>query len=93
MPYSTLHELTKSMSPATGGHGFLKSKKRAKPNKPIFTIPKMKQVAKLAEGMGKTVTTFTVNGDGGFTLVASEPGATPEAESNEWDEVLPNGKA
>lgn len=56
--------------------------------KPAFSIPKMKQVAKLAEGMGKQVTGFTVNGDGGFTVTAVEPGTFTGSEPNPFDEVL-----
>lgn len=63
-----------------------KIKPAPKPKKP-FSIPKMKAVAKLAEGMGKAVTNFTVNGDGGFTVTAADPAQADN--SGYWDKILP----
>ncbi len=54
--------------------------------KPQFSVPKMKQVAKLAQTMGHTVTAYTVNGDGGFTITAADPSTSPNASGpSEWD--------
>lgn len=53
-----------------------------------FTVPKMKQVAKLAKSMGQEVTGFTVNADGGFTVITVEPGKSSATAANPWDEVL-----
>ncbi|WP_320199874.1 hypothetical protein RMR16_006170 [Agrobacterium sp. rho-13.3] len=54
--------------------------------KPKFSVPKMKQVAKLAQTMGQTVTAYTVNGDGGFTITAADPSTLPNASGpSEWD--------
>lgn len=88
MPDSTHDKLTQNKPTLSGGLGFLKLIKPPKPQKPAFSIPKMKQVAKLAEGMGKQVTAYTVNGDGGFTITAIEPGTFTGSEPNPFDEVL-----
>lgn len=88
MPDSTLDKLTRNKASQPVGMGFLKNIKPPKPQKPAFSVPKMKQVAKLAEGMGKQVTAFTVNGDGGFTVTAVEPGTFTGSEPNPFDEVL-----
>ncbi|WP_276118375.1 hypothetical protein [Pararhizobium qamdonense] len=61
------------------------SKFRAPATKPLFSIPKMKQVAKLAKDLGQTVTGFTVNGDGGFSVTTTEPGAISSTQPSEWD--------
>ncbi|WP_119257083.1 hypothetical protein [Shinella zoogloeoides] len=88
MPDSTLDKLPLQKSPGKGGFSFFKKLQQPTPQKPAFTIPKMKQVAKLAEGMGKQVTGFTVNGDGGFTITAVEPGTFTGSEPNPFDAVL-----
>jgi hypothetical protein len=46
------------------------------PKKP--TVPDMKKVAKLLEGMGKQVTGINYQPDG-FTVTAATPGAEPKA--------------
>lgn len=89
MPGSTLDKLTRNKTPHPVGLGFLKKIKPPKPQKPAFSVPKMKQVAKLAEGMGKQVTAFTVNGDGSFTVTTVEPGTFTGSEPNPFDVVLP----
>lgn len=86
MPASFLHNLP-PLNKSSGGMTFAGKIKPAPTPKKPFTIPKMKAVAKLAEGMGKAVTAFTVNGDGGFTVTAADP-AQAEA-SGYWDKVLP----
>lgn len=53
--------------------------------KPQFSVPKMKQVAKLAQTMGQTVTGYTINGDGGFTITAAVPGISDTTGPSEWD--------
>jgi len=88
MPDSTHDRLTRNKAAHSFGLGFLKKIKSPKSQKPAFSVPKMKQVAKLAEGMGKQVTGFTVNGDGGFTITAVEPGTFTGSEPNPFDEVL-----
>lgn len=90
MPDSTLDKLMQQQKPLSVGlPGFLKKIKQPKPQKSAFSVPKMKQVAKLAEGMGKQVTGFTVNGDGGFTITAVEPCTFTDSEPNPFDVVLP----
>jgi len=56
--------------------------------KALASIPKMKQVAKLATGMGLVVTGFTQNGDGGFTVATGLPVQVKQPLANPWDEVL-----
>jgi len=58
------------------------------PAKAVFTVPKMKQVAKLAESLGKKVTSLTVNGDGSFTVAVADPFTDPAKNPNPWDEEL-----
>ena len=98
MPDGLLHSLP-PLDKSSGGITFAgKIKPAPMPKKP-FSIPKMKAVAKLAEGMGKAVTGFTVNGDGGFTVTAATPGAEPKAgtapgDADWWEKkVLGDGSA
>jgi hypothetical protein len=62
--------------------------KRVKPSKlkSVVSIPKIKQVAKLAEGMGKKITALTLDKDGGFTITVADLEA--DYELNPFDEVL-----
>ncbi len=53
--------------------------------KAVASIPKMKQVAKLASSMGLAVTGFTQNGDGGFTVSTTTPGISDTSGPSEWD--------
>lgn len=92
MPDSTLSILQSASkgeprSRLTFHHGI---KPAPMPKKP--TVPDMKKVAKLLEGMGKQVTGINCHSNG-FTVTASTPGPNPASEQNEWDEVLPHGKA
>lgn len=68
-----------------GGMTFAgKIKPAPQPKKP--TVPDMKKVAKLLEGMGKQVTGITVQSDG-FTVAAADPAQAEK--SGYWDKVLP----
>ena len=52
------------------------------------SIPKIKQVHKLITALGQTVTGVTLNGDGGFTITATDPAQAQKTLANPWDEVL-----
>lgn len=61
-------------------------KRASKSAKPVATIPRMKQVAKLAEKLGKSVTGITVLPDGGFNVATADP--QKAADASYWDKVL-----
>lgn len=86
MHKGALNQLPPQEPSKEGGLRWLKSvKPMPVAKKAAFSIPKMKQVAKLAKGMGKNVTDFTVNGDGGFTVTAADPATITANQPSEWD--------
>lgn len=77
---------------AKGGKGSMACWEAAKalptPKKPHVSITEAKRVAKLLQGLGKTVTGITAAPNGGFTVTAADPATIPANEPNPWDKVL-----